>query len=397
MRVLSASATQWLRWALVLLLPACTDPYQPDVLTSPPSYLVVDGFLNAQGVTTIKLSRTYAVGAKTAPPVETKATAYIEDEANTRQLLREAPAGTYTSASLTLNPARRYRLHLNTAAGLEYVSDFVPVKITPPIDKVSWGLDNSGVNVLVSTHDDTRASQYYRWDYTETWEIVPVYFPTVEYVNRTVGVRNIMVPFPTTCWGNAPSSQIQLDKTTSLSQDIVSNFPLRKIANTSDRLFRRYSILVQQYALTKEEYAYWELLRKNTENIGSLFDPQPSQLTGNVRCLNRATDLALGFVGAHSTTEKRLFISRQELPTNLPITSGYERCIPPDTVFLFPKFGPPPPPVADILQISFAGPGALIPINSVIIGGSVAGYTAKDKDCVDCRTRGTSVKPSYWP
>ena len=398
MRLLSSTAIQRLRWALVLLLPACTDPYQPDVLQNPPSYLVVDGFLNAQGVTTIKLSRTYAVGAKAAPPVETKATAYIEDETNTRLLLREAPAGTYTSASMTLNPTRRYRLHLNTAAGLEYASDFVSVKITPPIDKVSWGLDNSGVNIVVATHDDTRASQYYRWDYTETWEIIPVYHPTVEYVNRAVGMRSILVPLPTICWGNALSSPIQIAKTTSLTRDVIADFPLRRIASTSDRLYRRYSILVQQYALTKEEYAYWELLRKNTESIGSLFDPQPSQLTGNVRCLNRAVDLALGFVGAHSLAEKRIFIARQDLPADFPYVSGYERCVPPDSVFLIPKGSSPPIPAADVLQSAFSGPNALVPIDPIMDRNlNVAGYTAKDKDCVDCRARGTSTKPSYWP
>jgi hypothetical protein len=102
---------------LLALLSGCTDPYLPEALQSPPSYLVVDGFLNSQGVTTIKLTRTYAIASKTAPPTETKATVYLEDEAGTRTLLREAPTGTYTSPALTLSPARRYRLHLNTLWG----------------------------------------------------------------------------------------------------------------------------------------------------------------------------------------------------------------------------------------------------------------------------------------
>ena len=399
MRLAHFSATRWLLGGIGLLLAtACTDPYLPEAVQNPPSYLVVDGFLNPQGVTTIKLSRTYAIGAKTAPPVETKATAYLEEENGPRTLLREASAGTYTSPALILNPAKRFRLHLNTLAGLEYVSDFVPVKNTPAIDKLTWNVDNNGVNIYLNTHDATNATQYYRWDYVETWEIIPIYHPTTEYVNRTIGMRPITMPLPTICWGNALSSQIQIDKTTALSQDVVANFPLRKIANTSERLYQRYSILAEQYALTKEEYAYWELLRKNTESIGSLFDPQPSQLTGNVHCLTRATELVLGYVGAHSVTEKRLFIARQDLPSNFPFVSGYERCIPPDTIFLKPKSSLPPPPPADILQTAFSGPNALIPIDPVYLPNmGLSGYTAKDKDCVDCRARGSSAKPSYWP
>ena len=397
-RFLSKSVGRLLCWALVALV-GCTDPYQPDVLKSPPSYLVVDGFLNSRGVTTIKLTRTYAIGSAAVAPIETKATAYLEEENGPRTLLREAPAGTYTSpTALTLNPTKRYRLHLNTLSSLEYVSDFVPVKTTPPIDSVPWKIENGGVSISVNAHDATNATQYYRWDYVETWEIIPVYHPTKEYVNRSIGMRDILVPYPTICWGNASSTLIQIDKTTGLSQDVVANFPLRRLANTSDRLYRRYSILVQQFALTKEEYAYWALLRKNTESIGSLFDPQPAQLTGNVHCLTRPTELALGFVGAHSVTEKRIFIARQELPADFPSVSGYERCIPPDSVFLYRAVSGPPVSPADILESAFSGPNALIPIDP-IYGHMIPpiGYTAKDKDCVDCRTRGTSVKPSYWP
>ena len=127
-------------------LAGCTDPYLPDAIATPPSYLVVDGFLNSQGVSTIVLSRTAALAAKTAPPVETKATVYIEDKVGTRLLLAESSVkGTYTSAALTLNPARTYRLHLNTLAGKEYVSEFVPVKNTPPIDAVTWRPTSEGL------------------------------------------------------------------------------------------------------------------------------------------------------------------------------------------------------------------------------------------------------------
>jgi hypothetical protein len=354
---------------------------------------VVDGFLNSQGVTTIRLSRTYAIAAKPAPPAEAKAVVFMEDEAGTRFVLREGVAGTYASTPLTLNVARKYRLHVNTAAGKEYVSDYVPVKTTPPIDDVRWRTTNAGLDILVNAHDDTNATQYYRWEYDETWEITPPYRPNYEYVNGRI--RDIAVPYPTLCWGSARSTIVQIDKTTALSRDVVADFRVRQLPTTSNLLNTRYSILVQQHALTKEEYAYWELLRKNTESIGTLFDPQPAQLTGNVRCLNGASDLALGYVGAHSLTEKRLFIRRQEVPRTWVVQSGYEGCIPPDSVFI-DRPSPPPPNPAAILQSAFSG-GAFLPIDVILSKqGNLIGYTAKSRDCVDCRTRGTAAKPSFW-
>ena len=381
----------------LLVLAGCTDPYQPDVLKSPPSYLVVDGFLNAQGITTIKLSHTNAIGSKTAAPVETKATLYIEDESGTRVLLREAPVGTYTSDFTSLNTARKYRLHINTLAGKEYVSGYVPAKITPPIDAVNWRAENSGLNIYVSAHDDTNTTQYYRWETDETWEITPPYRPSVEYVNRAM--RNIVAPYPTLCWGNARSTVVHLENTTALSHDVVTDLRLQQLPPGSERLHTRYSLLVQQHALTKEEYDYWTLLRKNTESIGSLFDAQPTQLTGNVRCLTSPADVAIGYIGAHSLAEKRIFIRRTELPNIWYVPSGYESCVPPDTVNLYPSVKNPPSP-AEIMQSTFGVPGGFyVPINPLYAPAStlVVAYTSKNTDCIDCRTRGSSVKPSYWP
>ena len=385
MRSFSTSAGRLLRWALVLLLPACTDPYLPEALQSPPGYLVVDGFLNARGITTIKLSRTYAVGAKTPPPVEGRASVYLEEEGGPATLLREAPAGTYTSVALTLNPARRYRLHLNTLGGKEYASAFVPVKITPPIDNLSWQTDTTGLRIRLSTHDPANTTRYYRWDYVETWEIDPIYSPQVEYRPNMLPLPDITVLYPTKCWGTAPSTTVLLANTTPLGQDVVADRLLQQLPPSSERLHNGYSLLAQQRALTKDEYEYWDLLRKNTESIGSLFDPQPVQITGNVRCMSALTEPVLGFVGAHSVTEKRLFVARRELPHYWSTPDGYEKCYPPDTLHLSGKN-----PMASLQ--SYFGSGINVPISKV-----ASGYTAQSRDCIDCRTRGTSVKPSFWP
>ncbi|MBH8558798.1 DUF4249 domain-containing protein [Hymenobacter negativus] len=366
-----------LLWLLASLLAGCVDPYKPDVLSSPRSYLVVDGFINTQGVTTIKLSRTFAISSLPKVPAETRATAYIEDATGARYNLVESPVGIYTSAYLNLTPGRAYRLRIATVAGVLYASDFVPAKITPPLDAVDWRPENAGMGIYVSAHDDARATQYYRWEYEETWEIIPSVRPVLEFYNNAI--IPIRVPYPTLCWGNERAVAIQLAKTTALNKDVVSDFLLRRLARTSERLFRRYSILVQQHALTKEEYAYWEALQKNTESLGTLFDPQPSQLTGNVHCLSNDAELALGFVGAHSLAQKRIFIERGQLPLDWPYNNGYAGCFPPDT--LDPK----------VRVIPFFSSGYSVPVSQV-----PGTYLISSPDCVDCRRRGSATRPSFW-
>ena len=366
---------QALAWLLVLLLPACVDPYSPEILAAKRSYLVVDGFINSVGVTTIRLSRTFAIAALPKVPNETKATMYIEDAAGARFPLAEGATGTYTSAYLTLTPGRTYRLRIATSAGVLYASDFVPAKITPPIDAVDWRPESTSMGIYVSAHDDTNTTQYYRWEYEETWEIIPPFSPTLEFANNVI--RPIRVYYPTQCWGTERAAAIQLATTKALSKDVVSDLLLRRLARTTERLYRRYSILVQQHALTRDEYSYWEQLRKNTESLGTLFDPQPSQLTGNVHCLSNDTELAFGFIGAHSLAQKRIFIDRSQLPFDWPYVTGYEACLPPDT--------------AKGNIIPLLRTGFVIPLNEY-----AAGITVATLDCVDCRRRGSSNRPAFW-
>ncbi|MEJ7664696.1 MAG: DUF4249 family protein [Hymenobacter sp.] len=86
------------------LLSGCVDKYTPPVLSTPQNYLVVNGLINLNGVTTVQLSRTRSLSAGTASPVEAGASVAIQDEAGASYPLAEQAAGTYTSAALTLSP-----------------------------------------------------------------------------------------------------------------------------------------------------------------------------------------------------------------------------------------------------------------------------------------------------
>ncbi|TPG63536.1 DUF4249 family protein, partial [Hymenobacter nivis] len=120
------------RWfGLVLLgaLGGCVEPYAPEVLDAPASYLVVDGFINGNGRTTILLTRTASLAAAGAPAVERGAKLFIADEAGTRYALVERAAGRYVSDSLVLPAARQYQLRIAPATGgATYESALVPLK-----------------------------------------------------------------------------------------------------------------------------------------------------------------------------------------------------------------------------------------------------------------------------
>jgi hypothetical protein len=367
---------------LLLLLGSCVTPFEPDVINAPNAFLVVDGSINLSGVTTIRLSRTQNVATTTTTPVaEGRATVTIRNAEGTVYPLMEQQPGTYTSAALSLNPNLKYQVHLRTATGREYESDLVQGKVTPAIESVTWDLSSKGIQIYVSSRDPSNSTHYYRWRYEETWQIQSAFQSNLQYrngaiVERTEDVYN--------CWASASSTPILLSSTTQLSQDVVSNFPLTLLPANAPRFRFKYSILVKQSAQTQDEYSYQDKLKQNTETIGSLSDPLPSQLTGNVHCLNDAAEPVIGYVGAATVAEKRIFIANTDLPNTLRSQTGYEDC-----TELYPIL------LANLSQ--FDGDGYL-PIAGIYtpMTYKLIGYQAASAECSDCRRHGTNVRPDFW-
>ncbi|GAB3994350.1 hypothetical protein GCM10028807_31910 [Spirosoma daeguense] len=358
-------------WLLVMLVGGCVDPYRPPEITSPGSYLVVNGFFNsAPGTTsTIQLSRTQNLTDTKAPTLESKATVTIESKSNAIYTLREGTPGSYTLAGVTPVSGETYRLHIKTK-GVDYYSDYVPVVTTPPIDSVSWGVVDNGVQISANTHDPKNNARYYKWDYEATWEYYSRYYSGLELKNNQIVGRAIPI---NRCWNSELSTNIITTSTVRLSQDIVRKYPLTFIPGSSIKLGSRYSILVRQVSLTQTGFDYYDQLAKITQNIGSIFDPQPSQIVGNVHSSAGASDLVMGFFRVGNVETKRIFINRSQLPGWYTIT-GQEDC------------------EMDTLSI-----GDILRDRPAIIEQYFLQYLTTAEYCVDCRLRGgVLTKPAFW-
>ncbi|QMW04270.1 DUF4249 domain-containing protein [Spirosoma foliorum] len=363
----------WIIWAMILLAGGCVDPYRPPEITSPASYLVVNGFFNSASgtTTTIQLSRTQNLAETKVPTAETKAIVTIESAHKDVYTLKEGAVGFYTLTGVTPSADETYRLHIKTAKGNDYYSDYVPVIATPPIDSVSWRPDNDGLQISVNSHDPKNNTRYYRWEYDQTWEYNSVYPSVFEIKNNKIVNRPESVY---RCWDSENSSTIVLGTTTRLSQDIISQYPLVYMPNSSVRLSVRYSILVRQFALSQTAYNYYDQLAKITQSIGSIFDPQPSQLTGNIRSQTDESDLVLGFFRVGTVESKRIFIDKSQLPPWTP-NSGVGTCLV-DTLS-----------TGDILREQ---PGIIDHLEGPL-------YLTTNEACLDCRIRGGVIKkPDFW-
>jgi hypothetical protein len=299
----------------------------------------------------------------------------------------ETADGVYTKSGLTIGLTKKYRLRVRTSSvtpttAKTYFSEFIDLKQSPPIDSVFWEAvpEKEGVQLYVVTHDPTKLSRYYQWEYVETYQHDAFY--NSPYI--MMGGKPVRRPVGTEvnrCWSTENSTRINVGTTENLSEDVII-FPLTFISKGSPKLSSLhgyYSILVQQTSLDEQGFKFWQQLQKTTESLGGLFDPQPYQVTGNVYGTgNAATEVVLGHFGGGAVSEKRIFID----PLNVPdYTKGNVFPVPCE---LFNLEGPGSPP------LSFLPDGLALVLDSPA--------TTSPGACIDCRAAGgTTIKPPYWP
>jgi hypothetical protein len=363
---------------IIATLSGCRESYDPNIESTEQKYLVVEANLNAgTGSTIIRLTRSFKLDNTARLTTENNALVTVEGEDNTIRPLINRGNGFYISPNLGLTIGTQYRLRVKTG-GKEYISDYVRARQTPPIDSISWEVNNEGATIYANTHDPAKASKYYRWDFDETWEIRSQFYSMYVYVPPPAdSVRERVMPQEEIfyCWKYDTSSSILLANSTRLQDDIIYKAPLEFIPRGDERMSVRYSIQVRQYALDKDAYNFYELMKKNTEEIGSLFSPQPFELKGNIHSLTDPQEYVLGYVTASTVDEKRIFINYNWRYSQNCFDLKVSRFL------------------RDSVRIYFNN-GGYIPYDYDMFNEV---YKYSQAECVDCRLRGGNLqRPSFW-
>jgi hypothetical protein len=358
---------------LMLALSGCIEPFSPPEVNSTDRFLVVDGFLNASNETSvIELRHSQNTNDNSSFTVESGAQLTVESEGGLVFTFSEESSGRYVLPPVNIPANDKYRLRIKRVGGQEYLSEYVTVSVTPPIDSINYRYDagRDAVVVQVNAHDQTNNTRFYRWKFEETYQYRSAYLSQLVYNPETkkIDYRNEDINL---CWATKKSNTIILGSTIKLTSDIIKDLPVNVVAVNTNKLYIKYSILVKQYGLSQEEFEYWTNLAKTTQGTGSLFDPQPSQVTGNIKNIEDNKELVFGYFSVSREEKKRVFIA--------PQLGQFPRCPAPDTVSVGDYLSSPS---GYLLHYQGFRQDSLI----------VSSY-----GCADCRSQGgTTIRPSFW-
>ena len=369
---------------LTIFLVGCRDPFEPEVTNQDLAVLVVEGFIDIGGeLSEITLSRTSPIRSGLGFRPESGALVFLRSETGKEWAFQESQTGVY-SHSAVFDANLTYQLGINTQNGIQYLSDPMTPIITPEVEELGFLQDNAGVEIFISTKGNEEA-QYFLWDYEEDWIFRPgvrsqfIFNPITKNVDFRKDDQKIDL-----CWKSNQFPKIILQNAARFQDNTILERELVRIPLKSEKLTQRYSIKVRQRAINKETYDFWEILRKNSDDIGGIFSPLPSLITGNINAINSDGENVIGIVSMGKSASKRIYINAQDVAPWPYFIEEYEFCkLDQDTVL-----------IANY-EREFAT-GSRLPVVPVVVVTTTIGFRAATRECTDCTLRGTNIKPDFW-
>jgi Domain of unknown function (DUF4249) len=391
---------------LVFLFLGCTEPYalKPENFED---VLVVEATITDQfGKQEIKISKAsklddsaYKFVAGCEVTVKTNTETFVFEELNEKYISQNA---------FKAIPNTNYQLTIKTSDGKIYTSkQEVLTNASSSIQSIETKFDVKddvqGFQIVVNSQDPTNNSRLYKYEYEETYKLLTPFWSSKKGV-LGIGPRNfepILIVNKTPeeldtkiCYKTAPSSGIFITNTTGLTEDKVEKLPLQFIPFDDYRIANRYSVLVRQFVLNIEAYTFYKTLSKFSGSTSILSANQPGFISGNITSINNADAKVIGFFNVAAVNTKRIFFNYQDIYPLQTNTSYFCKCVIDrfDSTY-YSDFNAGQPNVSyaayEIRNI-FRNNTARYFFHVVNV------YSIVRKECGDCTTIGSNVKPTFW-
>lgn len=380
--------------AAILCAVSCIYDYAP-VVDGSESVVVIEGDILIGGYTEVRVSRT--------KPLQTLFSEMTQDTwpEGTRAWVEASDGTRYDGEGSRIDtrsadPSLTYRL-LVSSGGSTYVSEWTPVVRSAAIDSVSYSISDDGMSLTIDVSTSGDADNvYYRWVAREDWEYhTPFnashyYVPAATYDHGTFYPRHAVVPYRDGensyyCWSSGRVKELLLASAESFSENRLVRHALYTYSCYDRRMSYIYSVELTQEALSETAYRFWDTMRKNSDDVGGLFSPEPFEMQGNISCQEHPDEVVVGYISASVPAVRRIFIDLEDI--NFARMSLEDREI----------YAVQPIEVGKSDWSRYYRAGYAV-LNHVPMGDEDDFYWIPLR-CVDCTVWGTGSKhkPEFWP
>jgi Domain of unknown function (DUF4249) len=297
----------YIYFLLALALTSCLDEIklkQPAIVQK----LVVEG-----GLTDVKesffLRLSYTDGVGAPKRISPTAGVYVEIQSTKglKKILRADPLGsglfTPEDGSFVGQAGESYFLYIKLADGREYrtLSQTMPIAVPiSSLNYVSTETPRLGYSTMANIADPKEAENYYRWK-AEGFSI-----------RRSVGIK---VGFGdnyccNVCWVKEFNESINMLSDQNFNGNTIKN---QSVFFSQYYGLGAYKVKVSQYNISKEAFQYYLKLKSQLGRTGSIFDPLPATVRGNIVNINDNDDTSLGFFEVASVSTKEIQIQDEKL------------------------------------------------------------------------------------
>jgi len=323
---------------------------------------------------------------------------------NTAYIFEEKVSGTYVSVdSFAAQPNVPYHLEITTKDGSNYTSSTNQLTAKTTLDNL-YALrevndkGEDGVALYVDSFDPSNTSNYYRYEFDETFKIVAplwvdedAYIVSDNFPDCIVGLQPRSEEIKI-CYRTETSPVINLTTTLELTEDRVEKHLVNFLSNQDYKISYRYSIFVRQYVISEQAYAFWNTMNSFVEE-GSLFSQvQGGFVAGNITATANPAEKVIGFFEVAATDSKRIYFNYNDFYAGEPLPPYAVPCVKsaPNLFNNFPsdKCGPLIPIIRNRARVYLRANTGQFPS-----GGP---YIMVPTACGDCEALGSTTPPDFW-
>lgn len=294
--------------SIFLILTGCIDRFEFEADESQETP-VINGFItNEEKIHKIILTNSIQFSNEKNPMLS-GATVYVSDNEGNRYNFVEIQLGQYHSINRFRAEANRsYHLTIDIPGAGTFTSEPQQFIDYPPIETAGWEeaavtrirkTDNQireevGVNIYSDLENNTGEEHYYKFEIIPTWVFEAPFARTGSPVKR--------------CYIDDLNNTFTVVKEKAGKEKFVIDFfPM------SDKFRYGQSFLIQKLGMTKAAYDYWSKVKLQSDYNGTIFDPPPFSIDGNMVNTQDPSRRMLGFFGVYSESTTRIFIRREDL------------------------------------------------------------------------------------